>query len=88
MVIGTSKHLNHFVEISVTGIEQVSTPAGDFRAFKLEKEDKAATGQYPWVSTYLYSPQTKSVVKSSFYSAQSGAGLKIDMELIKFGSAH
>ena len=84
--IGAKRPLDHNVEINVTGIEQVSTPAGNFRAFKLEKEDAAAHELRPWITTYFYSPETKSVVKS-FFDARSGATLTIDIQLIKFGSA-
>jgi hypothetical protein len=84
--IGAKRSLNRDVEIKVTGIEQVSTPAGNFRAFKLEKEDAAGHEHESWVTTYFYSPETKSVVKS-FFDARGGATLTIDIQLIKFGSA-
>jgi hypothetical protein len=78
------------VEVRVLGLEDVMTAAGKFSAFKLQKED---WGRFPcrWVTTYFYSPQTKSVVKSSYNGAVgeqcSGKGLKREIELIKFGSA-
>lgn len=84
--IGAKRPLDHNVEINVTGIEQVSTPAGNFRAFKLEKQDAAAHELRPWVTTYFYSPESKSVVKS-FFDARGGSTLTIDIQLIKFGSA-
>jgi hypothetical protein len=78
------------VEVRVLGLEDVTTAAGKFSAFKLQKED---WGRFPcrWVTTYFYSPQTNSIVKSSYNGAVgeqcSGKGLKREIELIKFGSA-
>jgi len=87
-VIGARKPFLRTVEISVTGVEQVSTPAGSFNAFKLEKEETFKLGEHPWVGTFYYSPDTKSIVKYSFDATQIGAGTKREIELIKFGSAH
>jgi hypothetical protein len=86
--IGSKRPFLRTVEISVMGVEQVTTPAGSFNAFKLEKEETVKLGERPWVGTFYYSPDTKSVVKSSFDSTQTGAGTKREIELIKFGSAH
>jgi hypothetical protein len=74
------------VEIRVTGIEQVTTAAGTFRAFKLEKDDRAGPRDF-WLTTYFYSPETKSVVKSMFdASSGTGTGGKREIELVKFGA--
>lgn len=74
------------VEVSVTGLEEVITPAGTFRAFKIEKYDTGgAAGKVSrQVTAYFYSPRTKSVVKSLYESLVSGSQREI--ELIKFGS--
>jgi hypothetical protein len=82
---GARREFNRNVQISVTGIEQVTTPAGTFQAFKLEKEDRLGPRDF-WLTTYYYSPETKSVIKS--FTDYSGAGTagKREIELIKFGS--
>ena len=85
-VPGAKKELNRFVEISVTAIEQVTTPAGTFRAFKLEKDDRLGPRDF-WVTTLFYSPETKSIVKSFTDFSGAGTAGKREIELIKFGSA-
>ena len=75
------------VEIRVTGVEQVTTAAGTFRAFKLEKDDRTGPRDF-WLTSFYYSPETKSVVKSFLDgSSGTGSGGKREIELIKFGSA-
>jgi hypothetical protein len=82
-----AKEVSRTVEIKVTGTEQVTTPAGTFTAFKLEKDDRKGPKDF-WVTTYWYSPETKSVVKSLFDSSSGlGAGGKREIELIKVGTA-
>ena len=86
-IYGTNKILSRSVEVRVTGIEQVATPAGTFRTFKLEKDDRSGPRNV-YVTTIFYSPETKSVVKSLLdASVGGGAGAKREIELIKFGSA-
>jgi len=87
-MIGAKMPLLQTVEMSVTGVEQVTTPAGNFSAFKLEKQETSRHGLHPWVGTYYYSPDTKSVVKYFFDSSTNGEGTIREGELIKFGSAH
>ncbi len=87
-MIGARKPFLQTVEISVTGVEQVATSAGTFSAFRLEKEETSRNGLHPWVGTFYYSPDTKSVVKYFFDSSTNGAGTIREIELIKFGSAH
>lgn len=87
-MIGAKKPLLQTVEMSVTGVEQVATPAGNFSAFKLEKQQTSAHGLHPWVGTYYYSADTKSVVKYFFDSSTNGTGTIREGELIKFGTAH
>jgi len=83
--VGSSKMISRKITYQVKGIEQVTTTAGTFRAFKLESDDRAGPRDY-WVTTYWYSPETKSIVKSNFDSSAGGqeTGLKRDIELIKF----
>lgn len=74
------------VNVTVAGIEQVTTPAGSFKAFKLvRKEEWPRPGrQVGWNSatvTYYYSPETRSVVKSN---TANETGASSSTELIKF----
>jgi hypothetical protein len=73
------------ITYEVKGIEQVTTPAGTFRAFKLESDDRAGPRDY-WTTTYWYSPETKSIVKSLFDASAGGQvdGLQREIVLIKF----
>ena len=82
---GSRKEISRKITYEVKGIEQVTTTAGTFRAFKLESDDRAGPRDY-WLTTYWYSPETKSIVKSQFDSTAGGqeTGLKRDIELIKF----
>ena len=86
--IGSSRTMARKVTYEVKGIEQVTTPAGTFRAFKLESDDRAAPRDF-WVTNYWYSPETKSIVKFQFDATAGGQeqGLKRDIELIKFTPA-
>ena len=83
--IGSSKTMARKVTYEVKGVEQVTTVAGTFRAFKLESDDRAGPRDY-WTTTYWYSPETKSIVKYQFDATAGGqeAGLKRAIELIKF----
>ena len=83
-MIGARKPFLQTVEISVTGVEQVATSAGTFSAFRLEKEETSRNGLHPWVGTFYYGPETKSVVKYFFDSTTNGAGTIREIELIKF----
>jgi len=86
--IGSSKTMARKVTYEVKAIEQVTTPAGTFRAFKLESDDRAGPRDY-WVTNYWYSPETRSIVKYQFDATAGGqeAGLKREIELIKFTPA-
>jgi hypothetical protein len=82
---GSGKSRSASVEIKVAGVEEVSVPAGKFTAFKLVKEELRGGGRkspgQTVSTTYYYSTDTKSVVKSS-YNVTSGANREI--ELVKF----
>jgi len=47
-------------EVKVVSVEKVTTPAGTFQAFKVERKERNRS------FIYWYSPQTKSVVKYHF----------------------
>lgn len=71
----------------VTATEKVTTSAGTFTAFKIEREDS-----YPGslgLSAFFYSPATKGIVKYRWegVSYRGGGESKMEIELIKFGSA-
>jgi hypothetical protein len=83
---------------SVTGIETVTTPAGTFQAFKIERQVSMAVGTVyrgtthtQWTYTYFYSPQTRSILKYHYQSESAAGGggnltpvQTTDIELIKF----
>ncbi len=84
--IGAKKAVQRNVEISVTGPEQVTTPAGTFKAFKIRKEDGTGRGNV-WVTTHYWSPETNSVVKSSWDSTGGGGQGSIrEVELVSFSA--
>jgi hypothetical protein len=82
---------NLTTETNVTGLEEITTPAGKFRAFKIERWGSAAavknvgkapgskTRNYEW--TYYYSPQTQSIVKYAYEDEEGGTR---EIELVKF----
>jgi hypothetical protein len=75
------------VEVNVAGMEQVTTPAGSFKAYKLIKTERWSVGSRfggtnSSTTTYFYSPETRSIVKSS--SANENNPGTIETELIKF----
>jgi hypothetical protein len=75
------------VEVNVTGIEEVITPGGSFRAYKLVRNEEWQGGdrKLVWLRntvTYFYSPETRSVVKSSTVNENSSA--TAETVLIKF----
>lgn len=84
---GTDRNLTRTAEINVFGREPITTQAGIFQAFRLVKEDWYVP-RYRVVTTYYWSPQTRSVVKS-FYDAsvdRNGTGGKAEFELIGYGA--
>jgi hypothetical protein len=78
---GARRDVEFSVEISVTGIEQVATPAGTFKAYKLVG-DTTWRGQGRSTSTYFYSPETKSIIKRSNRNENTGG--TVEAELVKF----
>ena len=74
-------------EVNVAGTEEVTTPAGSFKVYKLIKTESWTVGSVRGTgnsstTTYFYSPETRSIVKSS--SANEGNAGTIETELIKF----
>ena len=72
------------VTLEIDGF-QVTAPAGTFRAFKLESDDRSSPRDY-FTTTYWYSPETRSIVKSLFDGSGGGQNkaLQREIELIKF----
>lgn len=84
--IGAPKPVLRNVEVNVTGPEQITTPAGTFKAFKIKKEDGPGKGNV-WVTTHYWSPETNSVIKSTFDSTGgTGMGSIRDVELVGFSA--
>ena len=80
------RFLRRAVEINVVGLENVTTEAGTFEAFKLVKEDKPKTSSRRRVTTYSFSRVTGSVVKMLYDASMgTGIGMKREIELIKYG---
>ena len=74
-------------EVNVVGMEQVTTPAGSFKAYKLIKNESASSGSLVGgtsnvTTTYFYSPETRSIVKS--YRVVDNNPGTVETELIKF----
>ncbi len=86
-----------WVDNDVTGAETVVTPAGTFRAVKIDRRTTFYSFNYDttWYLTwiYFYSPQSRSIVKYHFQveSSHSMGDLHLehvqDVELTKFRSA-
>lgn len=82
---GSNYSKRRYTEINVVGIEQVTTPAGSFKAFKLVRSESWVLANWRDVrgsvtTTYFYSPVTRSIVKSS--SVENPG--TVEIELIKF----
>jgi hypothetical protein len=75
----------------VTGIEDLVTPAGTLRAFKIVRNETVSpygrqtkSGRAVQRShTYFYSPESRSLV---VYSFEGPGGREMEIELLKFGS--
>jgi len=83
--VGSNKPVARKITYEVKGIEQVTSPAGTFRAFKLESDDRAGPRDY-FTTTYWYSPETRSIVKSNFDGSAGGqqTGLQRQIDLVTF----
>jgi hypothetical protein len=86
---GQPRDQRRSVEINVAGIEQVTTTAGAFKAYKLSKSENwsttgrgGGTGGGSNTTTYFYSPETRSIVKSSNVNDKNPG--TVETELIKF----
>ena len=73
------KELLH-VYAEVPGIEEVTTPAGTFRTFKLVRT--IVRGGERRTNTFYYSPETKCIVEAKYEFGDGTATI----ELVKFGT--
>src|SRR5215831_7268904 len=76
-------------EVNVAGMDQVTVPAGSFKAYKLTRSEswsiggqRAAGTVNSSTSTYFYSPETRSIVKASTMNEKNPG--TIETELIRF----
>ena len=79
---GTNRRERRTAESSVLGIEDITSSAGAYQAFKIETNHWCggkSCGRY----IYFYSPQTKSVVKYN-YQATLGSTATWEVDLIQF----
>jgi hypothetical protein len=84
---GSKFNQRRSVEVNVVGMEQVTTPAGSFKAYKLIRSESWTVGSLRGQKggstiTYFYSPETRSIVKSSSVNENNPG--TIETELIKF----
>ena len=65
--VGSRRDQRRSAEVIVLGQEQMTTPAGSFRVYKLVRSESWSTGIAGSVtnstSTFFYSPETRSIVK-------------------------
>jgi hypothetical protein len=79
---GTNRRERRTSESSILGIELITSAAGAYQAFKIEKiEWCGGKSCGKWI--YFYSPQTKSVVKYN-YEATLGSTATWEVDLIQF----
>jgi len=79
---GTNRLQRRISEISVVGIEPITSSAGAYQTFKIETNHWCggkSCGRY----IYFYSPQTKSVVKYN-YQATLGSTATWEVDLVQF----
>jgi hypothetical protein len=87
------------VTMSVTGVEDVTTAAGNFRSFIIKRREAgirfggdAGRGEGRSAGrlyfTYYYSPQTQSIVKHYFTNGIGGRGGTREIELVEVRAAH
>ena len=84
---GSKFNQRRSAEVNVVGMEQVTTPAGNFKAYKLIKSESWSVGSRfgqrgSSATTYFYSPETHSIVKSSSLNNDNPG--TIETELLKF----
>ena len=84
---GAKFNQHRSAEVNVAGVEEVTIPAGSFNAYKLIRSESWTSGRpIHWTgaatTTYFYSPETRSIVKSTSLNDKYPA--TVESELIKF----
>jgi hypothetical protein len=84
---GTRRDQRRSAEVAVVGQEQVTTPAGSFKTYKLVRSESwsstgMAGGSSSTTSTFFYSPETRSIVKRVTENSNNPGITTV--ELIKF----
>jgi hypothetical protein len=84
---GTRRDQRRSAEVTVVGQEQVTTPAGSFKAYKLVRSESwSSTGMAGRgssnTSNFFYSPETRSIVKRVTENSNNPGITTV--ELIKF----
>ena len=80
--------VQRIAELSIEGIESITTEAGTFEVLKIVKINRPTTDSRRWISNFYYSPQTRSVIKWRWdTSVDTGRGVKMEALLIKHGGA-
>src|SRR5262249_54153101 len=77
--------------VGVTKMEDISTQAGNFRTFKIERQDNGSVAKnsvalrkWFFTSTYYYSPETRSIVRLHWELSGDANPEVRDIELIEF----
>lgn len=88
--VNTRQPMSRSADVQVTGVEKVSTLAGTFEVFRIDRSDtmQESSARYT-LTSYYYSPEARAIVKFLYDSSAGGkvAGGKRELELITFGSA-
>ena len=83
---GSKSDQRRSAEVNVGAMEQVTTPAGSFKAYKLIRSESWSSGRLGTrgssTTTYFYSLETRSIIKSSSLNDNNPG--TVETELIKF----
>jgi hypothetical protein len=86
-----SKAPERNVTVRVIGVDQITTPAGTFKALRIEKNVNWARSNSQWGTAvtntpalYFYSTYTNSVIRMA---SEAEDGAKREVELVKFEGA-
>lgn len=80
------RSIDYLHEFKVLSLEEVTVPAGTFKAFKIEFSKRIATRTTDFYRNYVwYSPEVKTIIKSSYAGHEGiwGQG-SLDFALISF----
>ena len=84
---GARKPQQRSATFQVEQMEQVKIAAGTFQALRIKGTGQTSGGGVTREWDYLYSPDTKSIVKFYYDSGVGTKSGKTDIELIKFSSS-